>query len=52
MNNPRLKRETQFTEEAAVSTIWDTATLVEVLERKGLGTKQDRYNIIEELHRK
>jgi len=33
-------------EEASVSNIWEIAAIVEVLERKGLCTKQDLYDII------
>jgi hypothetical protein len=33
-------------EEAAVSNMWEIAAIVEVLERKGLCTKQDLSNII------
>jgi len=38
-------------EEATVSNMWETA-IVEVLERKGLCTKQDLYDIITEFRRK
>jgi hypothetical protein len=39
-------------EEAAVSNMWEIATIVEVLERKGLCTKQDLYDIDREVHRR
>jgi hypothetical protein len=39
-------------EEATVSTTWEIAAIVEVLERKGLCTKQDLYDIITEFRRK
>ena len=38
-------------EEATVSNMWETA-IVEVLERKGLCTKQDLYDIITEFRHK
>jgi hypothetical protein len=39
-------------EEATVSNMWEIAAIVEVLERKGLCTKQDLYDIITEFRRK
>jgi len=36
-------------EEIAVSNMWEIAAIAEVLERKGLCTKQELYDIIEEL---
>lgn len=41
-----------FLEEATVSNMWEIAAIVEVLERKGLCTKQDLYDIISEFRRK
>jgi hypothetical protein len=38
-------------EEATVSNMWEIAAIVEVLERKGLCTKQDLYDINTELRR-
>jgi hypothetical protein len=38
-------------EEATVSNIWEIAAIVELLERKGLCTKQDLYDIITEFQR-
>ena len=35
-------------EEATVSNMWEIAAIVEVLERKGLCSKQDLYDIISE----
>jgi hypothetical protein len=32
--------------------MWEIAAIVELLERKGLGTKQDLYDIIAELRKK
>jgi hypothetical protein len=39
-------------EEAMVSNMWEIAAIVEVLERKGLCSKQDLHTIIDELRRK
>lgn len=36
-------------EEATISNMWEIAAIVEVLERKGLCTKQGLYDIIAEL---
>ena len=52
MSNDRPKRETMSLEEATVSNMWEIAAIVEVLERKGLCTKQDIYDIITEFRRK
>lgn len=39
-------------EEATISNMWEIAALVELLERKGLCTKQDLFDIITELRKK
>jgi len=39
-------------EEATISNMWEIAAIVEVLERKGLRTKQDLYDVITEFRRK
>ncbi len=39
-------------EELAISSMWEMAALVEVLEKKGLLTKQDILDAIRELRRK
>lgn len=52
MNNNRAKRDSMSLEELAISHMWEIAALVELLERKGLCTKQDLYNIIDELRQK
>ena len=39
-------------EEATISNMWEIAAIVEVLDRKGLCTKQNRYDIISEFRRK
>ena len=52
MSNDRPKRESMFLEELAISNMWEIAAIVELLERKGLCTKQDLYDIIGELRKK
>ncbi len=52
MSNDRPTRETMSLEEATVSNMWEIAAMVEVLERRGLCTKQDLYDIIAEFRRK
>ena len=52
MSDDRPKREAMSIEEATVSNMWEIAAIVEVLERKGLSTKQDLYDIIAEFRRK
>ena len=48
MSDNRSKRDSMSLEEATVSNMWGIAAIVEVLERKGLCTKQDLYDIITE----
>ena len=45
----RSKRESMSLEELAISNMWEIAAIVELLEKKGLCTKQDLYDIIDEL---
>ena len=52
MSTDRPKRETMTIEEATVSNMCEIAAIVEVLERKGLCTKQDLHAIIDELRKK
>ena len=52
MSEHRPKRESMAIEEATISNMWEMAALVEVLERKGLCTQQDLYDIITEFRRK
>ena len=52
MSNDRQKRDSMSFEGTTVSNMWEIAAIVEVLERKGLCTKHDRYNIITEFRRK
>ncbi len=39
-------------EELAISNMWETAALVELLERKGILTKQDVLDMIQELRQR
>jgi hypothetical protein len=41
-----------LSKKATVSNMWEIAAIVEVLERKGLCTKQDLYDIISEFRLK
>ena len=52
MSDDRPKRNTMSIEEAAVSNMWEIAAIVEVLERKGLCSKEDLYDIITEFRGK
>ena len=52
MRDQRPKRDSMSIEEATVSNMWEIDAIVEVLERKGLCTKQDPYDIITEFRRK
>lgn len=48
----RPKRDTMSVEEATISNMWEIAAIVELLERKGLCTKQDLYDIVNEFRHK
>ena len=39
-------------EELAISNMWETSALVELLERKGILTTQEVLGMIQELHRR
>ena len=52
MSTDQPKRESMSLEELAISNMWEIAALVELLEKKGLCTKQDLYDIIGELRKK
>ena len=45
MSDDRPKRDSMSLEEPTVSIMWEIAAIVEVLERKGLCTKQDLHDI-------
>jgi len=52
MSDQRPKRDTMSLEEATISNMWEIAAIVEILERKGLCSKQDLFDIITELRQK
>ena len=52
MSTDRPKREIMSLEEATISNMWEIAAIVEILERNGLCTKQDLFDIIAEFRRK
>lgn len=52
MSSDRPKRESMSIEEATISNIWEIAALVELLEQRGLCTKQDLVNSVIELRKK
>jgi hypothetical protein len=52
MADDRPTRDSMSIEEATVSNMWEIATIVELLEQKGLCTKQDLHAIIDELRKK
>ena len=52
MSDDRPTRDTMSVEEATISNMWEIAAIVELLEQKGLYTKQDLHTIIDELRRK
>ena len=46
MSDDRPTRDTMSLEEATISNMWEIAAMVELLEQKGLCTKQDLHIII------
>ena len=52
MSSDRPKRDSMSLEEATISNMWEIASIVELLERKGLCTKQDLLDIIAEFRKK
>ena len=48
MSTDRPEHDTMAIEEATISNMWEIAAIVKVLERKGICTKQDLYDIITE----
>jgi hypothetical protein len=48
MSDDRPKRDSMSIQEATISNMWEIAAIVEMLERKGLCTKQDLHDIITE----
>jgi hypothetical protein len=51
MSTDRPKRETMSLEEATISNMWEIAAIVELLEKNGLCSKQDLFDIITELRK-
>ncbi len=51
MKDHRSTRDSMSIEETTVSSMWEIAAMVEVLEGKGRCTKQDLYDIITEFRR-
>jgi hypothetical protein len=52
MSDQHPKRDSTSIEDATISNMWEIAAIVELLEQKGLCTKQDLHTIIDELRRK
>jgi len=52
MSHDRPTRDRMSLAESTISNMWEIAAMVEVLEGKGLCTKQDRFDIITEFRRK
>ena len=52
MSDQRPKRDAMSLEEATISNMWEIAAIVELLEQKGLCTKQDLHAIIDEPRKK
>ena len=52
MTEDRPKRESMSIDEATVSNMWEIAAIVEVLEWKGLCTKQDLLEANRKVHRR
>ena len=49
MSKDRPKRKTMSLKEATVSNMWEMVAIVEVLERKGLCTKQGTHTTVRNL---
>lgn len=47
----RPKREAMSLEEATISNMWEIAAIVELLERKGLSTKEELHGIVDEFRK-
>ncbi len=52
MRGKRNPNDLVTIDELATSSVWETSALVELLERKGILTKQDVLDMIQELRRK
>jgi hypothetical protein len=51
MSTDRPKRQSMSVEEATISNMWEIAAIVEVLEKKGVCTKQELFDTIAELRK-
>ena len=51
MSSDRPKRQSMSVEESTISNMWEIAAIVELLDRKGLCTKQDLFDIVTELRK-
>ena len=52
MSDDHPTRDSMSLEEATISNMWEIAAIVELLEQKGLCTKQDLHTIIDKLRKK
>jgi hypothetical protein len=52
MSDQRPKRDSMSIKKATISNMWEIAAIVELLEQKGLCTKQNLHTIIDELRQK
>ena len=52
MAQPLDPKDLVTLEELAISTMWETSALVELLERKGILTKQEVLDMIQELRQR
>ena len=52
MSDQRPQRDSMSIEEATISNMWEIAAIVELLQQKGLCTKQDLHTIVDELRKK
>ncbi len=51
MAEPLDPKDLVTLEELAISNMWETSALVELLERKGIVTRQEIYDVIQSLRR-
>ena len=52
MAQPLDPKDLVSLEELAISNMWDTSALAELLERKGILTRQDVLDMVQELRRR
>lgn len=51
MSSDRSKRQSMSIEEVTISNLWEIAAIVELLEKKGLCTKQELLDIVTDLRK-